>query len=95
MYLHLRCLPLQLINQPFRTNFSFYSNILYSGNQRQECPNAEFSGPRFPVFGLNSEIYGVTLHIRENTEQKNLYFSIFHAVRIETLAQNELKIRSK
>ena len=34
-----------------------------------------FSGPYFPVFGLNMEIYGV--QIRENTDQKNSVFGQF------------------
>ena len=28
-----------------------------------------FSGPYFPVFGLNTEIYGVNLHIKSDTEE--------------------------
>ena len=35
-----------------------------------------FSGPYFPVFGLNTEIYGVNLRIsrmQENTNQKKLH----------------------
>ena len=33
--------------------------------QRDKCPNKEFfSGPYFPVFGLNTERYGVSLRIQ-------------------------------
>ena len=31
-----------------------------------------FSGPYFPVFGLNTEIYSVNVRIRKNTDQKKL-----------------------
>ena len=38
---------------------------------REKCPNTEvFSGPYFPVFGLNTEIYSVRM--QENTDQKKL-----------------------
>ena len=44
-----------------------------------------FSGPHFPVFGLNTEIYEVNIRskspysvrIQENTDQKKLVFGHF------------------
>ena len=43
-----------------------------------------FSGPYFPVFGLNAEIYTVNLRISPNTgkygQEKTPYLDIFHAV---------------
>ena len=30
---------------------------------REKCPYSEFSGPYFPAFGLNTEIYKVNLRI--------------------------------
>ena len=49
---------------------------------REKCPNTEFfSGPYFPVFGLNAEIYGVNLHIhseyRKRRTRKNSVFGHF------------------
>ena len=35
-----------------------------------------FSGPYFPVFGLNTEIYPYSVRIRENTDQKKVFFSL-------------------
>ena len=41
-----------------------------------------FSGPHFPVIGLNTEIYS-SVQIRKNTEQKKtLYLDTFHAVMV-------------
>ena len=44
------------------------------------------SGPHFPVFGLNTEIYGVNLRIqseyRKIRTRKTLCLDIFHAVNI-------------
>ena len=43
-----------------------------------------FSGPYFPVFGLNTEIYGINVHIQSDTgkygPEKNLYLDTFHTV---------------
>ena len=43
------------------------------------------SGPHFPVFGLNTEIYGVTLCIqseyRKIRTRKTPYLDTFHAVK--------------
>ena len=48
-----------------------------------------FSGPHFPVFGLNKEIY-----IQENTNQKkNPYLYIFHVVK--TLKNKNIDSRIK
>ena len=43
------------------------------------CKYGVFSAPCFPVFGLNTEIYGVKYsgQIRENTDQKNSVFGHF------------------
>ena len=44
------------------------------------------SGPYFPVFGLNTEIYGVNLRIhceyRKYGAEKNPYFETFHVVTV-------------
>ena len=43
-----------------------------------------FSGPYFPVFGLNTEIYSVRVQENTNTgkygAEKTLYLDTFHAV---------------
>ena len=43
-----------------------------------------FSGPHFPVFGLNTEIYGINLRVqpeyRKIRTRKSPYFDTFHAV---------------
>ena len=36
-----------------------------------------FSGPYFPVFGLNTEIYLFSVQMWENTDQKNSVFGQF------------------
>ena len=36
-----------------------------------------YFGPYSPTFGLNREIYGVSLRIRENTDQKNSEYRKF------------------
>ena len=36
-----------------------------------------FSGPYFPAFGLNTEIYGVNVGMWENTDQKNSKYGHF------------------
>ena len=42
--------------------------------------NGVFSGPYLPVFGLNTEIYGVnSVRIRVNTDQKKLHIWTFFA----------------
>ena len=44
---------------------------------RKKCPNAGNSGPHFPVFGLNTEIYGVNLRIQSKNGK---IWTIFRAV---------------
>ena len=49
---------------------------------REKCPNTEFfSGPYFPVFGMNTEIYGVNLRIQSEYSKiqtrKNSVFGYF------------------
>ena len=43
-----------------------------------------FSGPYFPVFGLNAEIYGVNLRIQseygKNGPENTPYLDTFHVV---------------
>ena len=65
---------------------------LFEGNenklamlQREKQPNyGVFSGPYFPVFVLNTEIYAVNLRIQSEYEEiqtrKNSVFRYFHAV---------------
>ena len=36
---------------------------------REKCPYSEFSGPYFPAFGLNTEIYGVSLRIQSECKK--------------------------
>ena len=59
----------------------FTSTKQYS-TLREKCPNTEFfSGPYFPVFGLNTEIYFGA----ENTDQKKLHiWTLFTQWYIET-----------
>ena len=71
----------------YRTNtvclfiFAFPTSSL-----REKCPNTiqRFSGPYFPAFGLNMEIYGVNLRIqsecRKIRTKKIPYLDTFHAV---------------
>ena len=40
------------------------------------------SGPYFPVFGMNTEIYGVNLHIQSYGPEIKPYLDIIHAVNI-------------
>ena len=46
--------------------------------------SGNFSGPYFPVFGLNAEIYGVNLRIQSKYKKirtrKNSIFGHFHVV---------------
>ena len=53
-----------------------------------------FSGPYFPVFGLNTEIYGVNLRIQSDTgkygPEKTLYLDNFHEVQCKCLSTNTL-----
>ena len=42
-------------------------------------PNGDFSGPYFPVFGLNTEIYSVQIWVKYRLE-KTLYLESFQAV---------------
>ena len=48
---------------------------------REKCPNTVFSGPHFPAFGLNTEIYSVNLCIqskyRKIRTRKNSVFGHF------------------
>ena len=39
------------------------NTVSASGTARKVAKYGVFSGPYFPVFGLNTEIYGVNLHI--------------------------------
>ena len=45
-----------------------------------------FSGPYFPIFGLNTDIYGVNLKFGRNTgkygPEKTPYLDIFYTVKI-------------
>ena len=54
-----------------------------------------FSGPYFPVFGLNMEIYGVNLCIQSEygkiRTRKTPHLDIFHAVLGELLQSGEVK----
>ena len=47
------------------------------------------SGPYFPVFGLNTEIYSI-----KKTE-KTLYFGTFHAVNVLTKVDNKIALSVK
>ena len=69
------------------TNFietSFLGKCQPKLTLREKCPNTVFSGPYFPVFGLNSDIYEVNLRI--HSEYKKIrarqtpYLDTFHAV---------------
>ena len=60
--------------------------IIIKASLREKCPNTDFfSGPYFPVFGLNTKIYGVNLRIqseyRKIRTRKNSVFGDFsHSV---------------
>ena len=49
---------------------------------RKNCPNTEFSGPYFPVFGLNTKIYWGNLGIQSKYgkiwTRKTTYLNTFH-----------------
>ena len=47
-------------------------HVAFTFTARKVSKYGVFSGPYFPVFGLNTEIYSVNLRIRENTDQKKL-----------------------
>ena len=50
---------------------------------REKFPNTEFSGPYFSLFGLNTEIYGVSLGTQSKKgkmrSRKTPYLDNFHA----------------
>ena len=49
------------------------SKIRYSRTLREKCPNyGVFSGPYFPVFGLNTEVTSVSVLIQGNMDRKKL-----------------------
>ena len=59
-----------------------YSGLPQTSTLREKCPNKDFfSGPYFPVFGLNTEIYEVNLRIqsedRKIPTRKNSVFRYF------------------
>ena len=52
--------------------------------ERKVSKYGVFSGPYFPAFGLNTEIYSVNLRIQPNTRkygpEKTPYLDTFHTV---------------
>ena len=45
---------------------------------REKCPNKEYFGPYFPVFGRNTEIYGVNFRIQfEYGKIRTKKYSVF------------------
>ena len=55
--------------------YSIMSKIAsYAGRRsmRGKCPIRSFSGPYFPAFGLNTEIYGVNLNLRIQSEYRKI-----------------------
>ena len=64
---------------------------------REKCPNTEFfSGPYFPVFGLNTEIYSLNLRILSEYEKirtiKNSVFGHFSRSVSETYLKHIFNI---
>ena len=64
--------------QKLRASFSDFLWLAHC----EKCPNTEyFPGPYFPVFGLNTEIYGVNLRIqskyRKIRTRNNSVFGLF------------------
>ena len=67
---------------------------------REKCPNAEFSGPYFPAFGLNREIYSVNLRNQSEYKKirtrKNSAFGYFsHSDRVPYYGTNKVQGISK
>ena len=68
--------------------FAVQSNFIYDSEAYalpEKCSNKEFyCGPYFPVFGLNTRIYGEISVFIPNTEkygpEKTLYLDTFHPV---------------
>ena len=53
-----------------------------------------FSGPYFPVFGLNTEIYGVNLHIQSEYRKIRTRKITCSKLTIETLEQGVKYVQS-
>ena len=49
---------------------------------RENCPNTVLFGPYFPVFGLNTEIYEVNLHVKSD-HIRSFFWSAFSCIRTE------------
>ena len=64
------------------TWFLYFVALIFSTIHCMKSGN--FSGPYFPVFGLNAEIYGVNLRIQSKYKKirtrKNSIFGHFHVV---------------
>ena len=66
---------------------NFYNNLFYrtiratySATAWKVSKYGVISGPYFPVFGLNAEIYGVNNSVRNNGTEITPYSDTFHAV---------------
>ena len=78
----------------FPGSFAYFITPAISGTDWKLSSNILFSGPYFPIFGLNTNIYFVNLHIQTaNTDQKKLHIpSLFMECRTLVLSRWNQKL---